>query len=406
MLLSGVLVASVLFMQRNYDENDPSADHKQHAIKMDEAGRIDRAVESFRAAVRFHPSSTSAWNNLGVALAESVAAEEEGEDVDPTSPSVAGAMYEAAHCFNNALRADPENRGAKEELKAIASVLLRPAGRITGLGEDEKHRFAKEALPLGEVATYAKEVNRHAKYAGSTAKPHVQWPKGEEPLHQYELVANTQEKSGEWDFAAVEAALYDLVDNIVAPDDSILELCPNMDLPRGFNSSKASSTRRLVTLVPYALDGTDAPPMPVQNTVVHWDFNQPDRPTLLPFASASFDAVFCSAGVHRMVNPLQVFDEARRVTKPDGKAFVISSSADAGSSHVSSLWAGLDVTGRPWFQGALLSYSGFEDNNLETLSIGGFEGILAHAFAPPAEEEEGEEEREEGDGESESEGEL
>ena len=58
-----------------YDINDADADHTDHAISRDEAGDMEGAVASFRAAVKFQPALPEVWNNLAAVLGEV-----EGED--------------------------------------------------------------------------------------------------------------------------------------------------------------------------------------------------------------------------------------------------------------------------------------------------------------------------------------
>jgi len=52
----------------DYSVDEPFLDHTRKAMELDEAGDIEGAVASFRAAARFQPDSPEAWNNLATAL--------------------------------------------------------------------------------------------------------------------------------------------------------------------------------------------------------------------------------------------------------------------------------------------------------------------------------------------------
>jgi tetratricopeptide (TPR) repeat protein len=104
-----------------YDPLDPSADHKAHAIELDEAGDLEGAIRSFRQAATFAPGVTDHWNNLGIAL------------MDEENPRKGyGANAEAAVAFNRAVRAAPTNQWAKDNLQDAAVDLLREAGLMAG----------------------------------------------------------------------------------------------------------------------------------------------------------------------------------------------------------------------------------------------------------------------------------
>jgi len=85
----------------SYDLTDPEADHRGHAIKLDEQGDMAGAILSFRAEVGVRPSAAE-WNNLGVAIS------------DPSNRDKTMQQYdEASTCFKNALKMDPENQDAQ-----------------------------------------------------------------------------------------------------------------------------------------------------------------------------------------------------------------------------------------------------------------------------------------------------
>jgi len=52
----------------DYDETQPYLDHTAKGIERDEAGDIQGAIRSFRAAVQFQPDLPEVWSNLAVAL--------------------------------------------------------------------------------------------------------------------------------------------------------------------------------------------------------------------------------------------------------------------------------------------------------------------------------------------------
>ena len=104
-----------------YSLDDPNADHREHGIEMDEAGHPDKAIASFRAAVRFEPAESSHWNNLGVALLEGA---EEGSDEES----------EALESFERALKANPANQ---EALEAHQRLLARRPPMVSKEEEEE-----------------------------------------------------------------------------------------------------------------------------------------------------------------------------------------------------------------------------------------------------------------------------
>ena len=93
---------------------DLDVDHKAQAIAFDEEGDIAGAILSFRQAAVFAPSVSQNWNNLGIALVD-----EENPGAGP------GADAEASVAFNRAVRAQPTNQWAKENLAAVNKVLLK-----------------------------------------------------------------------------------------------------------------------------------------------------------------------------------------------------------------------------------------------------------------------------------------
>ena len=72
MALCGAVLCCMLVCTTHgaYDLSDPSADHTEHAIEMDEAGDLGAAVASFRAAAKFAPKDAAHWLNLATALGD------------------------------------------------------------------------------------------------------------------------------------------------------------------------------------------------------------------------------------------------------------------------------------------------------------------------------------------------
>ena len=63
-----LLLPLALAANAKYDLEDPTHDHREEAIRRDEAGDSAGALASFRAAVRFDPGTSEGWNNLGICL--------------------------------------------------------------------------------------------------------------------------------------------------------------------------------------------------------------------------------------------------------------------------------------------------------------------------------------------------
>ena len=75
------------------------------------------AIEAFRAATKFAPTKfgSSTWFNLGIALTD---AEARGDKA-----ASAEARKEAARAFQQAVKLDPKNEDAAEELKGFKDEL-------------------------------------------------------------------------------------------------------------------------------------------------------------------------------------------------------------------------------------------------------------------------------------------
>lgn len=71
--------------------------------------------------------------------------------------------------------------------------------------------------------------------------------------------------------------------------------------------------------------------------VVH-NLNENPR---LPYPDESFDAVLCTVSVQYLVRPIEVFEEVRRVLRPDG-LFIISFSNRCFASKATAAWLNMD----------------------------------------------------------------
>jgi hypothetical protein len=97
-----LLSFAICCVAASYNLDDPNADHANEAISRDEDGDTEGAMASFRAAARFNPSESEVWNNLGICLLDSG-----DQDVLP----------EAADCFSTAMKLDPSNSWARDNLQ-------------------------------------------------------------------------------------------------------------------------------------------------------------------------------------------------------------------------------------------------------------------------------------------------
>merc|ERR1719230_1394364 len=116
-------VLALVCQAAGYSPWDPDANHKAQAIAFDEDGDIAGAILSFRQAAIFAPTVSQNWNNLGIALVD-----EENPGAGP------GADAEASVAFTRAVRVDPTNQWAKENLAAVNRVLLKTGalGALSG----------------------------------------------------------------------------------------------------------------------------------------------------------------------------------------------------------------------------------------------------------------------------------
>ena len=121
------LLISALAVAKEYSLDDPDADHRGHAIELDEAGDIAGAIASFRAMAKFHPTQSEHWNNLGIALKD----EENPQMKRGLGAARVATLREAAVAFKRAQIADPKNDWADENR---AELLNPEAGLVTQAG--------------------------------------------------------------------------------------------------------------------------------------------------------------------------------------------------------------------------------------------------------------------------------
>ena len=145
------LVISVLAVAKEYRLDDPDADHRGHAIKLDEAGDIAGAIASFRAMAEFHPAQSEHWNNLGIALKD----EENPEMTRGMGAARLAALREAAVAFKRAQIADPKNDWADENR---AELLNPEAGLVTQAGVFSVGDGEIDALIVEEAASKIDEL--------------------------------------------------------------------------------------------------------------------------------------------------------------------------------------------------------------------------------------------------------
>ena len=113
--LSQLLEASL--KKAAYKPTDATANHMEMAYdKLDDEDH-EGAIEAFRAATKFAPTKfgSSTWFNLGIALTD---AEARGDKA-----ASAEARKEAARAFQQAVKLDPKNEDAAEELKGFKDEL-------------------------------------------------------------------------------------------------------------------------------------------------------------------------------------------------------------------------------------------------------------------------------------------
>ena len=97
-----------------YSVEDSEADHRAHAIALDESGDAAGALDSFRAAAKFAPDDARNWFNLGTALLEAR---------DRSGASASGKYNEEAlHCYRTAVQLDPANADAAAALSEMQAL--------------------------------------------------------------------------------------------------------------------------------------------------------------------------------------------------------------------------------------------------------------------------------------------
>ena len=98
----------------------------------------------------------------------------------------------------------------------------------------------------------------------------------------------------------------------LSPEDEVLDLMSSWvsHLPQDVSYMK-------VTGLGMNLEELNANPR-LHQAVVH---NLNDTP-ILPFAGAAFDAVMIVVSIQYLIRPFEVFEEIRRVLKPDGKCII------------------------------------------------------------------------------------
>jgi ubiquinone/menaquinone biosynthesis C-methylase UbiE len=72
----------------------------------------------------------------------------------------------------------------------------------------------------------------------------------------------------------------------------------------------------------------------------------------MPFGDHSFDAVFTNGSMHEWANPRDIFNEIRRVLKPDGRVFISDLRRDMAAPVKWFLWM---CTSPKWMRPGLLS---------------------------------------------------
>ena len=115
---------SVASMRGLYALEDPAADHRAEAIRLDEFGDAVGALRSFRAAAKHTPDKASSWYNLGMALSYDAASEGMRTDMN------ADERAEVLHCFERALSLEPGNADAREALGEVRALIEHAAPRV------------------------------------------------------------------------------------------------------------------------------------------------------------------------------------------------------------------------------------------------------------------------------------
>ena len=107
-----LLSCMLLSCARSYSIDDQHADHTAQAIELDEAGDVEGAIASFRAATRFSPNEPAMWTNLGIAVSP---------DGELESSSAKAARRKACVCFFIALHINPAFEQAHESLEELVT---------------------------------------------------------------------------------------------------------------------------------------------------------------------------------------------------------------------------------------------------------------------------------------------
>jgi thioredoxin-like negative regulator of GroEL len=101
---------------RPYSLNNADADHHAHAIEMDEAGNVQAAIASFRAATKFVPSESANWCNFGTSIMSQLIGTSHNEATEEETRII----QEATASFKQAVLLDPTNQDALLSLSSLA----------------------------------------------------------------------------------------------------------------------------------------------------------------------------------------------------------------------------------------------------------------------------------------------
>ena len=125
-----------------YSLDDPTADHTEHAITMDGQGDMVAAIASFRAAVKFAPTSAEAWSNLGLSLR------------DEGNPTLDDDEEEAARCVAKSEALDAPGGGGGG---GNGGAQL-PRAPLVASDTSGDFRFYNELLSWTDAREYCKDM--------------------------------------------------------------------------------------------------------------------------------------------------------------------------------------------------------------------------------------------------------
>ena len=146
-----VVLAFVVVIVSSYSLDDPLADHQSYAIMMmDQHGDYAAGIASFRAALRFGPSESMNWGNLGIALQNNKNPARRGD------PNVwLETLRDAQRHLSKALELNPRNHFAKRNLHRnkdlreaaeLAATVEKDYYAILGIDADASEQEVKKAF--------------------------------------------------------------------------------------------------------------------------------------------------------------------------------------------------------------------------------------------------------------------